>query len=61
MYVIRKLNQDLRLSGILSSVRWHFFTDVLGQPIVPIFKSQPVQEGCPESRQPTTIIRCVTS
>jgi len=47
MYVISKWNQDLRSSGMLSSVRWYLRTDVSGQPIGPIFKSQPVQEGCP--------------
>jgi len=49
MYVISKYNQDLRPSGMLSSVCWYLLTDVSGQPIGPIFKSQPVQEGCPET------------
>lgn len=49
MYVISKCNQDLRSSGLLSSVCWYLLTNVSGQPIGPIFESQPVQEGCPET------------
>jgi hypothetical protein len=37
-------NGALRSSGILHSVEWYFCTDVSGQPIVPIFKGQEVQE-----------------
>jgi hypothetical protein len=33
----------LRLSGMLCSTDWKFFTEVLGQPIGPIFKGQVVQ------------------
>jgi len=35
---------DLCLSGMLCSIDWKFFTEVLGQPIGPIFKGQVVQE-----------------
>jgi hypothetical protein len=35
---------DLCLSGMLCSIDWKFFTEVLGQPIGPIFKGQVVQK-----------------
>jgi hypothetical protein len=35
---------DLCLSGMLCSIDWKFFTEVLCQPIGPIFKGQVVQE-----------------
>ena len=37
------LISDWRTSGVVHSVKWYFRTDVLGQPISPIFKDQAVQ------------------
>ena len=38
------MNWVLRSSGILRSAEWQFRTDVSGQPIGSVFKSQEVQE-----------------
>jgi hypothetical protein len=42
-------------SGMLHSINWYLLTDVLGQPISPIFKGQAIH------RQLTTNLHCVTS
>jgi len=41
---------NLRSFGILRSVEWYFLTDVSGQPIGPIFKSQIVQSLFKQSK-----------
>jgi hypothetical protein len=64
---------DLRSSGILRSIKWHFRSYVSGQPIDPIFKHQAVTQsswtawplnmgptGCPKSLY-GNILRCVRS
>jgi hypothetical protein len=60
------IGQDLRSSGMLGRVEWQFVTDISGQLIGPIFKSQAFKEGdtyrlSPNVGKKTTIIRCVTS
>jgi hypothetical protein len=37
---------DLRSSGILRSLEWHFLADFSGQPIDPICKGQEASIGC---------------
>jgi hypothetical protein len=52
-------NSNLRSSGLLRCEEWQFLTDILGQPIGPIFKCQEILLE-PKRRYGIFTLRCVT-